>query len=126
MAVRKMPQNIEAEMSVLGVAFLDKNALAKVCEELSSEMFYSDQNKKIFDALKAMYEQNIPVDITTITDELDKRKNLSGIGGVEYLSEVIDSVATASNLDYYINIVQEKHLQRYLIETAEDDESTGA
>ena len=118
MPVRKMPQNLEAEMSVLGVAFIDKNATSKICEELTSDMFYSDQNKKIFEAIKSMYETKTPIDITTITDELDKKKNLSAIGGIEYLSEVIDSVATTSNLDYYIKIVKDNAIARYLIDTA--------
>ena len=52
MASRKMPQNLEAEMSVLGVSFLNKNALSKICEELNSDMFYSDANKKLFEAIK--------------------------------------------------------------------------
>lgn len=121
MPVRKMPQNLEAEMAVLGVAFLDdKNALSKICEELTPDMFYSDQNKKLFEALKSMYENKVPVDITTITEELDKKKNLAAIGGLEYISEVIDAVATASNLDYYINIVKEKAIVRNLIDTATD------
>ena len=119
MPARKMPQNLDAEMSVLGVAFIDRNLLAKICEELTSDMFYSDQNKKIFEALKSMYEQRIPVDITTITEELDKKKNFAAIGGYEYLSEVIDSVASASNLDYHIKIVKEKAIARFLIETSE-------
>ena len=118
MPVRKMPQNTEAEMAVLGVAFIDKNATSKICEELSADMFYSDQNKKIFEAIKSMYETKTPIDITTITDELDKKKNLSAIGGIEYLSEVIDSVATTSNLDYYIKIVKDNAIARYLIDTA--------
>ena len=121
MPVRKMPQNIEAEMSVLGVAFLDsKDSLSKICEELTADMFYSDQNKKLFEALKSMYENKIPIDITTVTEELDKKKNLAAIGGLEYISDVVDSVATASNLDYYINIVKEKALVRNLIDTATD------
>ena len=66
MPVRKMPQNLEAEMAVLGVAFIDKNATSKICEELTSDMFYSDQNKKIFEAIKSMYESKTPIDITTI------------------------------------------------------------
>lgn len=118
MPVRKMPQNIEAEMAVLGVAFIDKNATSKICEELRPDMFYSDQNKKIFEAIKSMYETKTPIDITTITDVLDKNKNLSAIGGIEYLSEVIDSVATTSNLDYYIKIVKDNAIARYLIDTA--------
>lgn len=120
MATRKMPQNIEAEMSVLGCCFLNKNALTKVCEELYSDMFYSEQNKKLFEAIKSCYDSKIPLDITTIKEELDKKKNLNAIGGLEYISEIIDSVATAANLDYYIKIVKDKAVIRNLIETATD------
>ena len=118
MPARKMPQNLEAEMSVLGAAFLDKKALTKICEEIYPDMFYSDANRKLFEAMKSLYEQKIPLDSTTILDELDKKKNLNSIGGVEYISEVIDSVATAANLEYYIKIVKEKALVRNLINTA--------
>jgi len=118
MPARKMPQNIEAEMSVLGVAFLDKNALTKICEELYPDMFYSDANRKMFEAMKSLYEQKIPLDSTTLIDELDKKKSLSSIGGIEYISDVIDSVATAANLEYYIKIVKEKAIIRNLINTA--------
>lgn len=120
MPARKMPQNLEAEMSVLGVAFLNKNALTKICEELYSDVFYSEANKKLFEAIKSCYDQKIPIDITTIKEELDKKKNLNAIGGIEYISEVIDSVATAANLDYYIKIVKDKALLRNLIDTATD------
>ncbi len=120
MAVRKMPQNIEAEMSVLGCAFLNKNALTKICEDLYPDMFYSDANKKLFEAIKRCYDKKIPIDITTIKEELDKKKDLSAIGGIDYISEVIDSVATAANLDYYIKIVKDKAVIRNLIETATD------
>ena len=77
MPVRKMPQNIEAEMSVLGVAFLNKNALVKICEDLYSDMFYSEANKKLFEAIKRCYDAKIPVDITTVKEELDKKKDPS-------------------------------------------------
>jgi len=118
MAQRKMPQNLEAEMSVLGVSFLNKNAVTKIVEEITSDMFYSDANKKLFEAIKSLYEQRIPIDITTVKEELDKKKNLNNIGGIEYIIEVIDSVATAANLDYYISIVKEKAVVRNLIDTA--------
>lgn len=120
MPARQMPQNIEAEMSVLGVAFLNKNALTKICEDLYPEMFYSDANRKLFEAIKTCYEEKIPVDITTVKECLDRKKNLMSIGGIEYISEVIDSVATAANLDYYIKIVKDKAVMRSLIETATD------
>lgn len=118
MANRKMPQNQEAEMSVLGVTFLNKTALEKVCEEITSDMFYEENHQKIFNAIKSLYDENIPLDITTLTEELDKKKNLSAVGGIEYITEIIDSVATAANVDYYINIVREKATLRSLIDTA--------
>lgn len=120
MPARKMPQNLEAEMSVLGVAFLNKNALTKICEELYSEMFYNEANQKLFEAIKTCYDEKIPVDITTVKEVLDRKKNLNAVGGIEYISDVIDSVATAANLDYYIKIVKDKAVMRNLIETATD------
>ena len=120
MPARTMPNNLDAEKSVLGCAFLSKNSLTKICEDLYSEMFYSEANQKIFEAIKSCYDQKIPIDITTVMEELDKKKNLSAIGGIEYLSEVIDSVPTAANLDYYIKIVKDKAVMRNLIETATD------
>ncbi len=113
-----MPQNIEAEMSVLGVCFLSKIALEKVVEEVTSNMFYNDANKKIFEALKNLHKTSTPIDITTVKNELDKQKNLNAVGGIEYLSEVIDSVATTANIDSYIGIVKEKAIRRNLIDTA--------
>lgn len=118
MATRKMPQNLEAEMSVLGVAFLNKTALEKVCEEITEDMFYSEENQKIFNAIKNLYNEHIPLDVTTLSEELDKKKDLNFVGGLEYISEIIDSVATAANVDYYINIVKEKAILRNLINTA--------
>lgn len=113
-----MPQNKEAEMSVLGVCFLNKYALEKVVEEVEASMFYNDANQKIFSALVELHKNSTPVDITTVKNELDKQKNLNAIGGLDYLSEVIDSVATTANLDSYIKIIKEKAIRRRLIDTA--------
>lgn len=124
MAERQMPQNLEAEMSVLGVAFLNKYALEKIVEELEEDMFYSDANRKIFAAIKALHDAKVPLDITTIKEELDRSKSLKAVGGLEYISEVIDSVATASNIDYYIEIVKEKAIVRNLIDTAKKIEDS--
>ena len=117
---RKMPQNLEAEMSVLGVAFLDDKLISKIVEEVNEDMFYDDRNKKLFQAIKSLHEQSIAIDVTTVSDELDKTKNFSAVGGIEYLTDVIDSVATAANLDYYINIIKEKAIVRNLINKATD------
>ena len=120
MASRMMPQNIEAEMSVLGVPFLNPYAIEKITENLTEDMFFLDAHKKIFSALVSLQKNNIPIDITTVCNELDKQKNLNAVGGIEYLSEIVDSVVTSSNLDYYIDIVKDKATRRKLIDTATD------
>lgn len=118
MAERKIPESIEAEKAVLGSAFLSKTALQKMCDELSSEYFYSDANAKIFETLQELNDESSPIDITIVTNRLSDKKILSQVGNVEYLSEIIDSVPSASNVEYYINIVKEKMVGRKIIETA--------
>lgn len=118
MAGRKMPQNLEAEMSVLSACLLLKSAADKVCEEMIPDMFFSDANRKIFEAIYNLHESKQPIDTTTLTNELEKNNALALIGGYEYLSEVVDAIVSAANLEYYIGIVQEKYLRRKLIEAS--------
>lgn len=120
MAERKLPQNLDAEMAILGACFLSSYALDKVCEEVISDMFFSEANKKIFEAIYELHQRKQPLDTTMLINEIEKRDNINSIGGVEYLSEVVDSVITAANVDYYIDIVREKALRRKLIEVSTD------
>ena len=112
----RQPHNIEAEQSVIGAAFISKSALQKVCEELDNTSFFNEAHGKIFDVLKELYQSGIAVDI--VTDRLKSKKLLKEIGDVDYLLEIVNSVPTASNVDYYINIVREKAILRNLIDTA--------
>ena len=112
---RKEPQSIEAEINALGCAFMNKSALDKVCEELTSDMFYLDAHKKIHEVLSKLRNESIAVDVTTVSNELEKNKTLGTIGGIEYLSEIESSVATPANIEYYINIIFEKYVLRTLI-----------
>ena len=114
----RQPHNIEAEQSVIGAAFISKSALQKVCEELDNTSFFNEAHGKIFDVLKELYQSGIAVDIMTVTDRLKSKKLLKEIGDVDYLLEIVNSVPTASNVDYYINIVREKAILRNLIDTA--------
>lgn len=118
MAERNIPSSIEAEKAVLGSAFLSKSALQKICDELTSDAFYSNANAKIFETLQELNNNSLPIDITILTNKLSDKKILSEVGNVEYLSEIIDSVPSASNVEYYINIVKEKMVGRKIIETA--------
>lgn len=112
---RKEPQNIDAEISVLGCGFLEKTALDKIMDEVTDEMFYSDENRIIYKAMKNLHTNNIPVDVATVCNELDKNKDLAKVGGVEYITDIIDSVPSTANLNYYINIIFEKSILRNLI-----------
>ena len=117
--LRKTPQNVEAEISVLGCGFLDRTALDKIMDEVSEEMFYDTKNRTIYKAMRTLHQNNIPVDVNTICNELDKDKLLSDVGGVEYITEIINSVPSTANLNYYIKIIFEKSVLRNLIEKAD-------
>ena len=113
-----LPNNIDAEKALIGSLFWSKTSLQKGCEEVEKEYFYLDSNANIFEVIKELYNSHNPVDVNTVTTELVDRNLLNKIGGVEYLSEVINSVATGANIEYYINAVVEKYTLRKLIETA--------
>lgn len=118
MAERKVPEALDAEKAVLGSAFLSKTALQKICDELSSESFYSEANRLIFETLQELNDSSSAIDITILTSKLNDKKILSRVGNAEYLSELLDSVPSTSNVEYYINIVKEKMVARKMIETA--------
>lgn len=122
---KMMPHSIEAEQSVLGSMFLSKYALEKAIEELDKSLFYLDSHAKIFEVLCDLKDQNRAIDITTVTAELEKRELLKQIGNIEYLGEIINSVASAANVDEYIKIVLEKAIRRRLIETSLEIEKEG-
>jgi len=115
---KSLPNNIDAEKALIGSMFWSKASLQKGCEDIEKEYFYSDNNSKIFEVIKDLYNLHNPVDVNTVTTELLDRKILNTVGGVEYLSEIIDSVATGANIEYYIDTVTQKYTLRRLIETA--------
>ena len=115
---REIPNNIEAEQSVLGAMLLSKYALQKAIEELTKDSFYLDKHAKIFEAIRNLTTKEMAIDITTLTNELKDNGTLNEIGGVEYLTEIIDNTPTAANIDYYLKIVEDKSILRNLIEEA--------
>ncbi len=118
MQERVLPHNIEAEQSVIGAMFLSKYAINRACEELYPELFYLDANAKIFEVIKDLADNKKAIDLTTVIEELNKKKYLDKIGGVEYLTEVVNSVPSAANVDYYIEIVRDKAILRRLIDVS--------
>lgn len=118
MPEKVMPHNIEAEQSVIGSMFLSKTALEKSLENLTSDMFYLESHSKIFEVIKELVDNGIPVDITTVTTKLKDKKWLKKAGDVEYLMEVINSVPSARNINEYVKIVDERATLRRLIDEA--------
>jgi len=112
------PQNLEAEMAVLGSMLIDEDAISVTCESLDINSFYKDTHKRIFEAILRLYNANKAVDLITLTDELKKDGLLEEVGGVSFLSALANSVPTAANISHYVAIVKEKSILRTLINNA--------
>ena len=121
--IKDEPKNLDAEMSALGCGFLSSVALEKMVEELTDDMFYDKKNQTIFRALSNIAKRKDSMDVTVLKNEIEKECAINSIGGVEYLSEVIDSVVSASSIDTYISIIRDKALRRNLIKTCEKIEN---
>jgi len=115
---RLPPQNLEAEVSVLGGILLENEALNQVLEILQTGDFYREAHRKIFSAMIQLYERNEPVDLITLAEVLKKKDELEAVGGLEYLNQLVNSVPTAANITYYAHIIKEKALLRKLIQRA--------
>ncbi len=109
------PQNIEAEQSVLGSILIDSDALARVIEVLKPEDFYEPAHRLIYDVILELFDRGKAVDLITVSEALKKRGKFEEIGGIDYLTELIHTVPTAVNADYYAQIVKEKAILRALI-----------
>ena len=109
------PQNIEAEMSVLGSMLIEENAFSQAVELLTDESFYQLAHRKIFQAMLKLYESGRPIDVVTLVDELRTRKQLDETGGSAYIASLSTYVPTAANLLHYARMVKEKQILRKLI-----------
>ncbi len=115
---RVPPQNIEAEMAVLGSTLIEEEAIPIAIEILSKSYFYKEAHNKIFTAVLDLYQDNKAVDLITLTELLKKRGELEEVGGPSYLASLVNTVPTAANIEYYAKIVKEKYLLRSLINVA--------
>ena len=117
-ASRIPPQNLEAEQSVLGSILLDNEALLKVLEILSPEDFYREAHRKIFLAMVEMFEKGEAIDIISLKDHLQMKKELDSVGGISYISSLAAAVPTAANVKHHARIIREKALMRGLVHAA--------
>lgn len=116
--LKVIPHSEEAEQSVLGALLIDKYAISLVSEFLKPVHFYSTIHERIYEAILSLYENRRPIDLITIVDELKKKKLLSEIGGVAYLTDLVNRVPTAANVEHYGQIIRDYHTKRELIKTA--------
>ena len=117
---RLPPQNLEAEMSVLGGILLENEALHRALESLRPKDFYRDAHGKIFDALVTLANRNEPADLVTLTSVLKERGQFEEVGGSSYLTTLVTYVPTAANIGYYCKLVKDAALSRDLIRVATD------
>src|SRR3989344_2699122 len=117
--IRMPPQNIEAEMSTLGSLMLDKDAIFKVADFLAPRDFYKPTHGDIYDAILDLVQKREPVDIVSVTNRLQEKGKLEGVGGSSYLASLVNTVPTASHVAHYASIVRKKRMLRDLIEASQ-------
>ncbi len=114
-AGRRPPQALEVEQAVLGAVLFDGDALGRIVESLKPDDFYKSAHRYIYQAVIQLFEQNAPVDITTVAERLQRGNKLEDAGGRVALIELSEGVATSANIEYHARIIREKSILRNLI-----------
>ena len=122
---RVPPQNVEAEQCVLGAMLIEKEAISKVTELLQARDFYKEAHKQIYRRILELFEKNEAVDIVTLTEKLKRYNQLEEVGGLAYISFLVNAVPTAANVSYHAKIIEEKALLRQLISVSTNIASMG-
>ena len=112
---RVMPQAVSMEEAVIGAVMIDKDAMAVVIGVITPSSFYLPSHKLIFETMFDLFERSIPIDLLTVKEDLRKRGELDAAGGIAYLADLTNKVASAANLEYHARFIAEKHIQRELI-----------
>jgi replicative DNA helicase len=113
-----LPANVEAERSILGAILLDNLAYNQAAEHLKPEDFSLDSHRRLYTRMIDLAESSRPIDMITLVEELDRRKELEAIGDVGYISGLVDGVPDRPSIEHYIKIVRDKALLRGLIHAA--------
>lgn len=116
--VKGIPSNIEAEQAVLGSLLIDPDAIVKIASFLRPEDFYRERHSWLYETMLLLNERREPLDMVTLSDELERREQLAEVGGPAYISDLINSTPTSINVEYYGQIVARTALLRRLISAA--------
>lgn len=112
------PQNLDAEMSLLGAVLIDEETLADISEHVKPDDFYDKRHGLIYGGMMRLYEKHRPVDLLTLTEELKRKKELDTIGGSAYLTDLTNYVPTAAHAEAYAELVEQKAVRRRLIKAS--------
>lgn len=119
------PQNIDAEKALLGSVMMRGEVLHDIADIVSAESFYSPQHKAIFEVLFELHTKSTPIDLLSTSARLKERGQLDNVGGIAYLTELINTVPSSTNAHHYADIIQKKHVMRDLIRAAESINGLG-
>ena len=114
------PHNLDAEMSLLGAILIDEEVLTDVMDKVKAEDFYEKRHQRIFAAILRLFEMHRPIDLLTLSDELEKKDDLETVGGSSYLNELTNYVPTAANAATYAELVAQRAVRRRLIKASTD------
>lgn len=114
------PQAVELEQAVLGALMIERNAVNEAIDILQPESFYVEAHRRIFDAILALFRNDQPIDMLTVTEELKKRGELDIVGGRFYITQLTGMVASSANVQYHARIISQKHILRELIRISAD------
>ena len=117
--LRVPPQSLDSERAVLGSIMLKPGTLLDIADHITADSFYSDKHRKIYEAMQELSSRNEPIDLLSLSHRLKERKLIESIGGSKYLTELTNAVPSSTNAEYYAGIVEEKHILRRLIESAD-------
>ncbi len=112
------PQDLEAEQALLGSIMLRPDVIFDILDSVNPESFYSERHRTVFQAMLALSSRREPIDLLTVTGKLREQKELDGVGGTPYVTELLNLVPSATNIDYYAEIVRKKAVLRNLINAA--------
>ena len=118
--IRKPPHNLDAEQSILGAIMLENTAIDRALETIIPDDFYKDAHRRIFLSMVDLSESGEAIDIITLPDALKKDDALDKVGGVAYLTTLVNTVPNAANIKYHCKIIREKAILRSLIHSATD------
>src|SRR5680860_1022252 len=114
------PQNVDAEASLLGSILIDSEAMGRIADKVQEDDFYDERHQIIYGSMLRLYSAHRPIDLLTLSNNLEENKQLKLTGGSSYLTELTNSVPTSAHIEHYAEIVAQKSTRRKLISAASE------